>query len=148
MRNVSAFRGLLLSAFAALALGAPSAASAAIDCEMTFSLSGWSAFYKTASGSGTIRCNNGQSMRVSIRAKGGGITFGKSTIENGRGEFSGVHDISELLGTYVSGEAHAGATKSAKAQVVTKGEVSLALAGKGRGWDLGVAFGKFIISRR
>ena len=135
-----------LTAAGLFGLSAP--AAAAIDCEMSFNLSGWSAFYKTASGSGTIRCSNGQSMRVSIRAKGGGITFGKSTIENGRGEFSGVHSIDELIGTYVSGEAHAGATKSAKASVVTKGEVSLALAGKGRGWDLGVAFGKFTISRR
>jgi hypothetical protein len=38
--------------------------------------------------------------------------------------------------------------KSAKAQVVTKGEVSLALSGTGSGWDLGVAVGNFIISRR
>ena len=131
----------------ALVLAAP-AQAAEIDCEMRFSMKGWSAFYKTASGTGTIRCNNGQTMAVKLRAKGGGITFGKSSIENGRGEFSGVHDIREVLGTYVSGEAHAGATKSAKASVVTKGEVSLALAGKGRGWDLGVAFGKFTILRR
>ncbi|HET6603310.1 MAG TPA: hypothetical protein VFG21_03720 [Xanthomonadaceae bacterium] len=120
-------------------------ARAEADCEMRFSTSGWSAFYKTASGSGTIRCSNGQSANVRITAKGGGITFGKSTIDNGVGEFSGVHDIAELYGTYVSAEAHAGAVKSAKAKVMTKGEVSLALSGTGRGWDLGVAFGKFII---
>lgn len=41
--------------------------------------------------------------------------------------------------------AHAGAEKSADAQVVTKGSVSLALSGKGRSWNLGVAFGAFII---
>lgn len=128
-------------------LAAP-AHAAEIDCEMRFSMKGWSAFYKTASGTGTIRCNNGQTLSVKLRAKGGGITFGKSTIENGVGEFSGVHDASELLGTYVAGEAHAGASKSAKAQVMTKGDVNLALSGKGRGWDLGIAFGKFVISRR
>lgn len=128
-------------------LAAP-AHAAEIDCEMRFSMKGWSAFYKTASGTGTIRCNNGQTLSVKLRAKGGGITFGKSTIENGVGEFSGVHDASELIGTYVAGEAHAGASKSAKAQVMTKGDVNLALSGKGRGWDLGVAFGKFVISRR
>ena len=38
--------------------------------------------------------------------------------------------------------------RSSKAQVVTKGPVTLALAGTGDGWDLGVAFGSFIISRR
>jgi len=64
------------------------------------------------------------------------------------GEFSGVRDIQDVVGTYASAEAHAGASKSAKAQAMTKGEVSLALAGKGAGWDLGIAFGKFTISGR
>ena len=54
--------------------------------------------------------------------------------------------IDELLGSYAAAEAHAGAVKSAKAQVMTKGEVSLALSGTGRGWDLGIAFGKLTIS--
>lgn len=117
------------------------------DCEMTFSLSGWSAFYKTASGLGTVTCSNGQRMRVKLSAKGGGISFGKSSIDNGHGEFSGIRDISEILGGYATAEAHAGAVKSAKGQVMTKGAVSLALAGKGRGWDLGFAFGSFHIER-
>ena len=30
---------------------------------------------------------------------------------------------------------------------MTKGDVNLALAGKGRGWDIGIAFGKFVIKR-
>ena len=129
------------------ALAAPAARAADTDCEMRFSMKGWSAFYKTAKGTGTIRCNNGQTMRVTLRAKGGGVTFGKSAIEDGVGEFSGVHGIGEVLGTYVAAEAHAGAAKSAKAQIMNKGEVNLALSGKGRGWDLGVAFGKFVIER-
>ena len=87
-------------------------------------------------------------MAVRISAKGGGLTFGKSRIENGRGEFSGVHNIGDVLGTYATAEAHAGAAKSAKAQAMTKGEVSLALAGTGAGWDIGVAFGKFVIEAR
>ena len=115
---------------------------------MRFSTSGWSIFYKTATGTGTISCNNGQRMAVKIRAKGGGLTVGKSTIENGRGEFSGVRSINELLGTYVAAEVHAGAAESSDAQVMTKGEVNLALAGTGKGWNLGIAFGKFVISRR
>jgi hypothetical protein len=110
-------------------------------------MKGWSAFYKTARGSGTVKCDNGQSMTVKLSAKGGGLTVGKSSIDSGRGEFSAVHDISDLLGGYASAEAHAGAVKSAKAQVMTKGEVSLALSGTGRGWDLGVAFGKLTISQ-
>lgn len=130
-----------------LGLGANSA-MASIDCELKFNMSGWSAFYKTASGSGTIRCNNGHTMQVNIRTKGGGITFGKQRISDGRGKFSEVNSIKELLGTYASGGAHAGAVKSSAASVVTKGDVSLALAGTGEGIDIGIDFGKFVISRR
>lgn len=140
------FAGLLV--FLAWALSTPAARAAETDCEMRFSTSGWSLFYKTATGTGTITCGNGQKMAVKIRAKGGGLTVGKSTIENGRGEFSGVRSINELLGTYVAAEAHAGAAESSDAQVMTKGEVNLALAGTGKGWNLGIAFGKFVISRR
>ncbi|WP_240801141.1 hypothetical protein, partial [Vogesella mureinivorans] len=95
--------GLRLGAIAAfsLALMLPAAAQAgSVDCEMRFNLSGWSAFYKRSSGEGTISCNNGQSMRVRLEARGGGISFGKSRIENGVGEFSGVDDIRELIGGY------------------------------------------------
>lgn len=120
--------------------------AAAIDCEMDFSMSGWSAFYKTASGSGTIHCNNGQKLKVKIQTKGGGITFGKQRIDNGRGKFSEVNTITDLLGTYATGGAHAGAVKSSAASVVTKGDVSLALAGTGEGIDIGIDFGKFVIS--
>lgn len=144
-------KGCVSRVLAALALsvagtGVALAANASVDCEMTFSMSGWSAFYKTASGTGTIKCSNGQSMNVKLTAKGGGLTVGKSTIENGHGKFSAATGISELLGSYAAAEAHAGAVKSAKAQVMTKGEVSLALSGTGRGWDLGIAFGKLTIS--
>jgi hypothetical protein len=87
-------------------------------------------------------------MAVRISAKGGGLSFGKSRIENGVGEFSGVRDIRDVLGTYATAEAHAGAVKSSKAQAMTKGDVSLALAGTGQGWDIGVAFGKFVLEPR
>jgi hypothetical protein len=142
------FERLILGVCVALT-GLPMAATAGgdVSCELSFQMSGWSVFYKESNGSGTIKCSNGQSMAVKLQARGGGLTFGKSTIDDGRGEFSGVDNINELIGTYASAEAHAGAVKSAKAQVVTKGEVSLALSGTGRGWDVGVAFGNFIISR-
>ncbi|MEN8163018.1 MAG: hypothetical protein ABFS37_02725 [Acidobacteriota bacterium] len=116
-----------------------------IDCTMTYSLKGWSVFYKTASGDGRIECDNGQTAKIKVSVKGGGLTFGKSEIVEGTGEVSNVRDISEIFGSYVAAEAHAGAVKSSSASVYTKGEVSLALVGTGRGFDLGVAFGKFKI---
>jgi predicted Zn-dependent protease len=133
----------------ALCLAAAAPASAGdVSCRLSFDMSGWSVFYKTASGTGHVRCSNGQAMAVRISAKGGGLTVGKSEIRGGRGEFSSVRDIRELLGTYVAAEAHAGAVKSSKAQAMTKGDVSLALAGTGEGWDLGVAFGAFTLKAR
>ena len=122
--------------------------AATVDCKLSFTMSGWSAFYKRADGTGTITCNNGQSMAVKLAARGGGLSAGKSTISHGVGEFSGVHKIDDVLGSYASAEAHAGAVKSSQAQVVTKGEISLALSGTGEGWDLGIAFGKFTIKKQ
>ena len=136
--------GVLLGA---LALVPVAAQAGEISCKMSFSLSGWSVFYKTAKGSGTIRCSNGQTMHVKLSAKGGGLTFGKTHIDNGIGKFTGVYDIHEVLGHYANAEAHAGAVKSAGAQALTKGNVGLALSGKGEGWNLGVAFGAFIIEQ-
>lgn len=129
-----------------LAASVPSARAAGpIECDLHFELSGWSVFYKTASGTGTVTCDDGQSMPVRIRAKGGGLTVGKSRIADGTGDFSGVYNIKDVLGTYASSEAHIGASRSAQAMAMTKGSVSLALAGKGKGWDVGIAFGKFVI---
>jgi len=130
-----------------LALEAPPAdADAGLKCTMDFTMHGWSAFYQSATGQGVVHCSNGRSMRVRLEAKGGGVTVGKS-VESGRGEFSRVSSMRETLGTYVRAEAQAGALKSAQGELLTKGEVSLALSGKGRGWELGVSFGEFKIRR-
>jgi hypothetical protein len=129
-----------------LCLGAPAAHGQMTKCKMEFTLSGWSAFYKTASGSGTVACDNGQKAAVHIRTKGGGLTVGKSKIV-GHGTFSEVSNVSELLGSYAAAEAHAGAGPSSGAQAMTKGSVSLELTGTGQGVDLGFSFGSFTITR-
>ena len=135
------------AALAVAACGAlPAPARAAdVSCKMDFQVSGWSVFYQTATGSGTVRCDNGQSMHVRIRVKGGGLTFGKTRITDGVGRFTGVSGIGEIKGHYANAQVHAGAEKSAAAQVLTKGNVSLALSGTGEGWNIGIAFGAFII---
>ncbi|HVR81567.1 MAG TPA: hypothetical protein VHF02_05750 [Luteimonas sp.] len=138
----------LAAALSLAMVSTPARAAGPIDCKLDFSMVGWSLFYKTSSGEGTVRCDNGQRLPVHLSAKGGGLTFGKSRIDHGTGEFAGVRSIRDVLGTYATAEAHAGAVKSSKAQAMTKGDVSLALAGTGQGWDIGVAFGKFVITPR
>ena len=144
----------LTGAVSALALAAvmvmPRAAlanEANLDCKLRFSLTGWSAIYKHAEGSGVVNCENGKSIAVKISAKGGGLTVGKSHIDNGTGKFTDVHKIEDVLGTYAQGDASIGAVKSGTAQVLTKGTVSLALAGAGEGVDIGISFGGFTIER-
>jgi len=143
----------LLSAFIAVATIAlyPGAARAEkhadLDCKLQFSLSTWSAIYKHSEGSGVVTCEDGKSMRVSIVAKGVGLTVGKSHVDGGTGRFSDVHSLTDVFGSYAQAEAHAGVVKSGTAQVLTKGEVSLALAGSGEGVDLGIDIGEFTLTR-
>ena len=85
---------------------------------------------------------------VTIESHAGGFTIGKSDILNGEGTFTGAKDISEIFGTYVKGEASGSATKGGVAQVMTKGEISLSIAGSGRGWDIGVSLGGFTIEKK
>ncbi len=118
-----------------------------VECKMVFNLRGWSAFYKTAKGNGTITCSDGQKAKVRIAVKGGGVTFGKFDIIHGTGTFTPVRTIDEVFGSYAHSEAHAGVGRSGAVQAMTKGEVSLALAGTGRGIDIGFDFGKFTITR-
>jgi hypothetical protein len=137
--------GVLLVA-GSLTSHAAYAAGHTIDCEMKFSLRGWSAIFKHAEGTGVISCDNGKKYPVNIVAYGGGLTVGKYKVENGTGKFSDVTNTADLFGDYAQGEANAGVVKSGTAQVLTKGTVSLALAGSGQGVDIGISFGKFTIS--
>src|SRR5260370_33176605 len=89
-------RGNQLTALDRLALINPPAKTV---CEMRFTLKGWSAFYKTAKGNGTITCDNGQKASIRIDAKGGGLPAGKSQVKDGHGKFSSASNISELRGS-------------------------------------------------
>jgi hypothetical protein len=118
-----------------------------VSCEMTFNMKGWSAFVSKAEGKGVVTCGNGQRSDVILTITGGGLTFGRTEIDEGKGVFSGVTDISEIFGSYAQAEASAGAVESVSAQALTKGSVSLAVTAKGRGWSLGVSGAKFSIER-
>lgn len=142
---------MLAATTCALAISASQPAAAAdanLDCKLTYSLTGWSLIYKHTTGTGVVKCENGQSMRVKVAAKALGITAGKWHIDNGKGNFTDVHNIDDVLGDYAQASANAGLVKSGEAQVLTKGPVSLALAGNGEGVNVGVDVGKFTISRR
>src|SRR5260370_9981755 len=78
-------------------------------CEMQFTLKGWSAFYKTAKGNGTITCDNGQKASFRIEARRGGLTAGQAQVRDGQGKLSLVNNIRELVGSYGAASAAAGA---------------------------------------
>lgn len=141
---------LLLGVVAISGLSAMFAAAddaAPVKCTMTFTLKGWSAVYKTATGHGTVTCSDGQAVPVKLTVHGGGLTFGKMDILEGKGKFSALKSAGEVLGHYAAAEATAGAVKAGQAAVYTKGEVSLALEGTGRGVGVGIDFGKLDIER-
>jgi hypothetical protein len=122
-------------------------APASVSCTMTYRMSGWSLAYKQYDGIGNISCNNGQRAQVALSSKSIGFTIGKSEIE-GTGVFSSVRNLNEIYGDFMALEGHAGMTKSVDGQVLTRGEISLALSGNGRGIDIGVAIGALTISPR
>ncbi|MBN7138616.1 hypothetical protein A7A76_05745 [Lysobacter enzymogenes] len=140
--------GIAALAFAlagANAVQPASAAGAETKCHMTFDTSGWAVIYKHINGKGRITCDNGQSANVAIHIRGAGLTAGKYSIENGKGEFTKLKSVSEVYGTYVTAGANAGVVKSGEALAMTKGQVSLAVSGTGRGFNLGVDVSGFEI---
>lgn len=139
-------------AFAALvAMSVASNIAAAKDrdlrCTLAFTSTEWSAVYASAVGTGTVTCKDGMSMPVSIEAKGIGLTAGKWKITSGKGTFTHVRKIDDVLGSYVAVSGDIGLRKAGTARVLTKGKVSLALAGKGEGFDIGVAISDFRIAK-
>ena len=147
MRNLTLICVLAMFFGFSAVVTAQDKAPATAKCYMKFNLKGWSVFYKTAEGSGRVTCKNGENANVKINVTGGGLTFGKMDIRDGNGVFSAVVNIDEIFGGYVAAEAHDGAVKSAQASVYTKGEISLALTGTGRGMNIGIDFGKLVISK-
>ena len=143
-------RGLAFLPVVLFACGiAPAASEGAppTKCTMKFSLKGYSLFYKKADGQGTITCGNGESAKVKISLRGGGLTFGKNEVDEGEGRFSEVTGIDQIFGAYGAAEAQAGVGNSAQAAAYTKGSISLVLTGKGRGSTVGFAFGKLELTR-
>jgi hypothetical protein len=103
--------------------------------------------FKYYDGTGEIQCRNGERSQVSLSSKSIGFTIGKSEIE-GEGIFSEVRNLNEIYGDFVSMESHIGFLTSLDAQLLTRGEISLALKGQGRGIDIGATIGDLTIKKR
>jgi hypothetical protein len=145
MKKIASF--LLASAALLVLLPVASAAEHDLSCSLKFSSRQWSALYASAVGEGIVTCKDGSSMPVAIRARGVGITAGKWKITDGRGTFTHVSRIEDVLGNYLAVSGDVGVAKAGTAQILTKGKVSLALAGKGEGFDVGIAVSGFRISK-
>ena len=148
MKNIIITGVIVLQLLVSAVVFAADKTKTTTKCHMDFNLKGWSVFYKTAEGYGRVTCSNGQHANVKINVTGGGLSFGKMEILDGKGTFSKVLNIDEIFGAYLAAEAHAGAVKSFQASVYTKGEISLALTGSGRGINIGIDLGKLVISKR
>jgi hypothetical protein len=117
-----------------------------VHCTMAFELHSWSVFYKSGKGKGTITCSNGQKANIKISTHGGGITFGKFNIANGKGKFSPVHNIKELYGKYANVGGEGGASKARMGANLSKDDISLGIEGTGSGGGFGFDFSGFRIS--
>ncbi|CAD6872272.1 hypothetical protein [Methylomonas fluvii] len=116
-------------------------------CSMTYKMEGFSLAYKQYDGTGEITCRNGQKAPVKLSSKSIGFTIGYSVIE-GEGHFTDVKYISEIFGDYISLGNHFGIKNSVDRQVLTRGEISLVLMGKGKGFDIGFTIGDLSIKPR
>ena len=141
-----AARTLALGSLLSVAATVSMAGTADLSCTLQYRVKGWSALVKVANGHGTITCSDGTSREVTLKLRSVGATVGASQIDNGIGKFTHVLAIDDAIGSYAQSEVHAGLLKSSSAQVLTKGTVSLALAGAGEGIDLGVTVGELTIA--
>ncbi|KAG9601563.1 hypothetical protein KCV01_g7533, partial [Aureobasidium melanogenum] len=146
IKRITGMAVLALAAAGAFSAQPARAATAAeTKCHMTFNTSGWAVIYKHIDGTGHVRCDDGTSADVRIHIRGGGLTAGKYSIEGGKGEFTKLKSINEIYGNYATAGANAGVVKSGESLAMTKGEVSLAVTGTGRGFNLGVDVSNFEI---
>lgn len=159
--------GIGLLSLAPGALAANEGSDATTDCHMIFTLRGWSALYKnttgtvtvghpptsrraprsrkTTTGSGTVTCANGQTLRVNLTVRGGHGSVGKYELGDGYGVFNNVTDIDQVFGTYGRAATRGVAVKGAHASAMAKGDIALVISGGGTGWNVGTGFPSFTI---
>jgi len=99
-------------------------------------------------GTGIVACSDDTALPVVVQAPGAGFTVGKPRITSGTGRFAYVRQISDVFGTYAQGELYAGIVNSGETGLLTNGKVSLGIAVKGEGNDLGIDMAGFTIRPR
>lgn len=124
-----------------------SAAERELGCTLQSHSSDWSAVYQQGTRAGTVTCQDGSSMPVTIKARGVGLSAGKWRIDRGTGTFTRVHAIQDVLGRYATVSGNLGLVKTGDVEAASKGRVSLALAGHGEGVDVGVVVSEFHIEK-
>ncbi|MDF1584398.1 MAG: hypothetical protein P1P78_13975 [Methyloprofundus sp.] len=117
------------------------------ECDLKYTMKGWSAFYKTYKGSGVVTCPSGKKANVNLSLQGGGFTFGASEITEGKGKIRGVQSIDDIYGGAFELGGHAGFGKSVEVRWIPRGARTVTLSGKGTGYDLGWSMGSFKISK-
>ena len=117
------------------------------ECDLKYTMKGWSAFYKSYQGTGTVSCPSGKRAAVNLSLQGGGFTFGASEIIDGKGTILGVTEISDIYGGGFAVGGHAGFITSIEGRVIPRGSRTITLSGKGKGYDLGWSIGSFKVSK-
>jgi len=124
---------------------APAGDAGVLGCTIKFGLSTWAVPGKKFEGSGVVDCENGATLRVRIVANGARLRYATSMVDDASGTFTGVHSVTEILGTYTDADKERAATD--EAQILSKGSVMLALTGGNENIDLGAGLGEFILTR-
>lgn len=137
----------IVTALALATYGVARAEDSDLRCHLSFTSKEWSVLYSSAKGEGVVFCSDGATMLVDISAKGVGLAAGRWKITDGRGVFSHVGSIDEVLGSYLAVGGEVGLARAGSARVLTKGPVSLALAAKGKGFDFGISVSRFELRR-
>ena len=138
----------LLVPFSTPALAEGESTAEKIRCKMDFNMKGWAAIVRSAEGSGTITCSNGEKIDVMLGTMGIGLAAGRAEFTDAHGVFSPVERTEDLLGTYVGQTAVAAAGKADAAAAFTKGDVSLAVSAQGEGSGLVSGGGEPTIKRK
>ena len=136
-----------IAAACAMASSMLPAADRHLDCSLRFTATQWSPQRAAVTGAGMVTCTNGSTMLVMVGASGPGIAAGGWNITDGKGTFSHVTRIEDVLGSYAAIEGDIGVSATGTVQALTKGKRSLLLSGKGKGFGMGVAIRDFGISR-